>query len=394
MADGTSNNGVNESEAGAALPDERVKTERALPAQAAVTIVGGGIAGLASAWQLTELGVRDIVLIEAEPELATHASGRNAAIFLPLEESLTAVWLASRSRDLLDARIGTSWLSAHGVTLCSARSDALDELKFTARRLGVYHERWAREEIAQDVPAMRDGECTEALHLPLGGVIDVRVVIDRLRSWALAAGVHIVTGARVSAVEVERNRVAGVRLSDARRIQSERVVLAAGAWGGALGKAAGSALKLTPYRRHLVQLGGSNMPGPQSPVAWCIDEPLYFRPEAGGILASPCDETVHDESEPAVDERATRDLNARLERLAPRITQDAVVTRSWACLRTMSADRELAVGADGRVKGLYWCAGLGGRGMSTGAAAGELLARTMLGLAHPLARPLGPERFL
>ncbi|MDB4989555.1 MAG: dependent oxidoreductase [Myxococcaceae bacterium] len=365
----------------------------ALPGQAAVTIIGGGIAGLASAWQLAELGVRDVVLLEAESELATHSSARNAAIFLPLEASLTAVWLASRARDLLDARIGTSWLWAQGVTLCSARPDALDELKFTARRLGVYHERWAREEIARALPTMRDGECVEALHLPLGGVIDNDLVLSRLRAWAVTAGVHIETASRVEQIEVERTRVTGVRLTDGRRIRSERVVLAAGAWASLLGKEAGSAVELTPYRRHLVQMKGRYMPSRQSPVAWRIDEPVYFRPDAGGILASPCDETPFAPCLPPTDESATLGLNERLERLAPNITKGATVERTWACLRTMSSDREPIVGPDGRIKGLYWCAGLGGRGMTCAAAAGELLARTMLGLAHPLARPLGAERF-
>jgi D-arginine dehydrogenase len=366
----------------------------ALPEQAAVTIVGGGIAGLASAWQLAEHGVRDVVLLESEPELAAHASARNAAIFLPLEESLTAVWLASRSRDLLDARIGTSWLHAQGVTLCSARHDALDELKFTARRLGVYHERWGRDEIAQATPLMREGECSEALHLALGGVIDIGMVLARLRSWALAGGVRIATTAAVERLVVERGRVAGVSLADGRRLQSERVVLAAGAWAGPLGKAAGSALELTPFRRHLVHMSGEHMPARLGAVVWRVDEPVYFRPEAGGLLASPCDETPHAPGVPEADASLLPGLNERLERLAPTVTQGAKVERAWACLRTMSADRELTVGPDGRVKGLYWCAGLGGRGMTTGAAAGELLARTMLGLAHPLARPLSPERFL
>ena len=364
-----------------------------LPSEAAVTIVGGGIAGLASAWQLAELGVRDVVLVEAESELGTQASARNAAIFMPLEESLTAVWLASRSRDLLDARIGTSWLSANGITLCTGRPDALDELKFTARRLGVYHERWAREEIAQHVPALREGECIEGLHLPLGGVLDVGLLLARLRRWALAAGVQIVTSAKVERVDVERGRVTGVRLLGGHRIQSERVVLAAGAWASALGKAVGSALELTPHRRHLVKLTGSNLPSAQSSVAWRVDEPIYFRPFDGGILVSPCDETVQAPGPPDVDETVTRGLNARLERLAPEITAGGAIARIWACLRTMSSDRELVVGADGKVKGLYWCAGLGGRGMTCGAAAGELLARTMLGLSHPLTRPLAPERF-
>jgi len=373
---------------------QRAPKQVDLPKQAAITIVGGGIAGLASAWQLSELGVRDVVLLEAESELATHASARNAGIFLPLETSLTAVWLASRSRDLLDARMGTSWLSALGVCLLAGHSDALEELKFTARRLSVYHERWGKEGLAKHLPALSGSACVEALYLPLGGVIDTRLLLERLRQWALAGGVHIATGARVEAVELARTRVAGVRLRDGRHLPSERVVLAAGAWAAELGRTAGSPLALTPHRRHLVQLRGEQLPGPQTPVVWRVDEPVYYRPEAGGILASPCDETPTEPGVPACDDSVVASLSAKLQRLAPKLASASTVERGWACLRTVSSDGDLTVGPDGRVKGLYWCAGLGGRGMSCGTAAGELLARTMLGLAHPLARPLSPERFL
>ncbi len=85
--------------------------------KASIVIVGGGVAGLSTAWQLAQLGVRDVLLLESESLLGMHASARNAAIFLPLEESLSAVWLATRTRDLLDTRLGTGWLSTQGVAL-------------------------------------------------------------------------------------------------------------------------------------------------------------------------------------------------------------------------------------------------------------------------------------
>jgi len=358
-----------------------------------VIIIGGGIAGLSTAWQLAELGLKDVLLLEAESMLATHASARNAAIFLPLEESLSAVWLAARSRDLLDVRLGTSWLSAQGVVLLARERDALDELKFSARRLGVYHERWSADDIAQGLPLLAQGECSEALRLPLGGVMDVHMVLTNMRRWAQQAGVQVVTGARVAAVETSGSRIAGVTLEDGRRVASERVVLACGAWGGALGAQAGSRLGLRALRRHLVYLVGRGMPRWDTPVVWRVDEPIYYRPEAGGVLASPCDEVPFEPCLPPADPVALEQLADRLGRLAPTLAESSTVQRSWACLRTMSDDRELAVGADAKVKGLYWCAGLGGRGMTCGTAAGELLARSLVGLAHPLARTLTPERF-
>lgn len=367
--------------------------EEPAPLEASVVIIGGGIAGLASAWLVSALGVPNVVLLEAEPLLAMHSSARNAAIFLPLEESLSAVWLAARSRDLLDARLGTSWLSAQGVTLVSAAEDALVGLRTCARRFGVFHERWNERLLEARLPVLADGEARAALHLPLGGIIDVHHVLTVVRKWAVDAGARIVTNARVASIDVRDSRVTGVTLASGATMASERVVIAAGAWGAALGAAAGAELELTPLRRHLVQLVGEHMPRWKTPAVWRVDEPVYFRPESGGVLASPCDEEPFEASIPPTDGAQLEVLAAKLAALAPTLA-DARVQRSWACLRTMTADRELAVGEDPRVRGLHWISGLGGRGMTCGIAAAELLARNLVGLPHPLTRTLAIERLL
>jgi D-arginine dehydrogenase len=358
-----------------------------------VIIIGGGVAGLAMAWQLASLGVRGVTLFEGEPMLATHASARNAAIFLPLEEHLSAVWLASRTRDLLDAKLGTSWLSAQGVSLVAAHEDALDELRFCARRFGVFHERWGPSQVEAKLPLLANSDVNYAVHLPLGGVMDIHLVVTSLKRWAREAGARIVTGMRITGIDVHEGRVAAVFLEGGQRVEGERIIIAAGAWAGQVGALGGAELALTPLRRTLVQLVGENMPRWNTPAIWRLDEQVYFRPESGGILASPCDEVPSAPGIPEGDPSEIELLAAKLERLAPTLAESKV-QRSWACLRTIAEDRELAVGEDPRVKGLYWLAGLGGRGMTCGVAAAELLARNMVGLPHPLTRTLAVQRLL
>ncbi|MFI5309495.1 MAG: NAD(P)/FAD-dependent oxidoreductase, partial [Polyangiales bacterium] len=83
----------------------------------------------------------------------------------------------------------------------------------------------------------------------------------------------------------------------------------------------------------------------------------------------------------------------KLTRTAPQLASSRVV-RSWACLRTFAPDRELVVGPDERIAGLFWLCGLGGRGMAVAPAAGELLAAGMRGEPHPLSARLSPTRLL
>jgi len=367
----------------------------ALPESASAVIIGAGIAGLSAAMHLAEQGVSDLLVLESAELVASGASATNAAIFQPLEESSSAVWLAARSRALLDARLGTSWLDAQGVALVSATQEPLEELRYNARRFGVFHERWSAVTIHTRLPALSGGEAHHALFLPLAGIIDIHAVLRFLERSALRAGARIATGVKVARIATAEGtpRVTGVLLDDGTHIATERVVIAAGAFAGVIGNTTAAGLAFTPMRRHLVHLGGAAHLRWKHPVVWRLDTPIYFRPESGGVLASPCDETPHAPGPTEAEPAALDMLNERLTALAPSLAQGSV-QKTWACLRTMSEDRELVVGADPRVPGLFWIAGLGGRGMTCGVAAGEVLARTLLGLGHPLGRALSPERFI
>src|SRR5690348_10625780 len=96
-------------------------------ARADVVVIGGGIAGLAALARLAERGVRGL-LLEREPWLAGHASGRNAAIFRPLEDDASTVQLARRSEAWLRAELGSSPVSDAGVLLVAAEASALDRM--------------------------------------------------------------------------------------------------------------------------------------------------------------------------------------------------------------------------------------------------------------------------
>ena len=105
-----------------------------------VVIIGGGIAGLAVAHHLAHTGAGRVVLLERESLLASHATARNAAIFLPVERDEASMRLAARQAALLDALFdGNTWLDA----LLDIAKLVERELKL-GRRKGKTRERIAR----------------------------------------------------------------------------------------------------------------------------------------------------------------------------------------------------------------------------------------------------------
>src|SRR5688572_7895423 len=73
----------------------------AMPDRAAVVIIGGGLAGLATAWWLARCGRSDVVIVEREERLGLHASGRNAAMCRQIAEDDTWTALCARGARFL-----------------------------------------------------------------------------------------------------------------------------------------------------------------------------------------------------------------------------------------------------------------------------------------------------
>jgi glycine/D-amino acid oxidase-like deaminating enzyme len=378
-----------------------------------VIIIGGGIAGLAAANGLARAGVGRVLLLEREPVLCSHSSGRNAAIFRHLTGGVGDVELAKRSRALLTELLGSeeAWLQKTGAWFVSEGPKPLEALAALAVRERVACEQAKGTALESALPSLQGGVIRRGLFFPDDGVIDIHAVTQELARAATAAGVTTTLGADVTRIEVTTGslaeepprravaagtsgkRVTGVTLASGQTLTASAVVIAAGAWGEALGASCGAALSLEPRRRHLALLEPKTKDDAGAPIIWCVDDELYMRPDSGGLLASPCDEVAWKAELPAATEAGVELLAKKLSRIAPRLA-DAAVRRSWACLRTFAADRAPVVGADTRVGGLLWLAGLGGHGMTGGVAAGELLASTFIGKAHKLTQALAPARFL
>ncbi len=356
--------------------------------RADVLVVGGGIAGLSVSWHLARAGVR-VRLLEREPLLASHASGRNAAIFRHVEQTPCHTALALRSLHLL-SELGLEEPILRTGALYVAARPAVTEFVATAQRAAVSCVSLHDRELSLCSPGLRAR--LSAAHVPGDGVLDIHAVCQTLARRARSEGAVLEVGAEVLRVQTRAERVTGVELADGRVLASDVVLLAAGAWAADLGRGCGASLPLVPHRRHLALLEVS--PGlSRGPLVWRLDPggEVYFRPESGGMLVSPCDEQPWAAGVPPT-ELDTGALGLRLGAIAPSLARGAV-RRAWACLRTQTLDREPVIGEDPRCPGLFWLGALGGRGMTCGLAAGEVAADCVLGRVHDFAR-LAPSRCL
>jgi D-arginine dehydrogenase len=260
-----------------------------------VVVIGGGMAGVSIAAALA----RDcsVVVVEAETQLAFHSTGRSAAMYLPgyggpLVRAVTAASRglydeASAERDLALLRPRSQLLVAIDEASNVALRQQLSELETLER---------VDEATALELcPALRPDHVAFAGLDTTGMEIDVdglhQAYLARLRR---AGG----TVLRQAPVEAVTRRGAGWEVAaGARRIATATVVDAAGAWADRVAALAGvPGIGLVPKRRTaFISPVAEPFPGlADSPMVVDGMERWYFKPEAGGLLVSPADETPVD----------------------------------------------------------------------------------------------------
>ncbi|HEU0035744.1 MAG TPA: FAD-dependent oxidoreductase [Kofleriaceae bacterium] len=323
-----------------------------------VAIIGGGFAGCATARALAERGIRARVL-EREPELGRHASGRGAGLGRQLAEDDATSALTVRGAQLLRERHAEAWDPTGGILTFD---DATEAQEYMARavRLGIPFEPLEHEAVLARWPTLTKLPIAGAMLVPSDGVIDTKRLLARL-----AHDLDIVLAAAVLAVEPAGDRV---RLDTTAGTFRARVVVdAAGAWAGLLTNDP----PLETFRRHLFVLEAA--PVERAPFLWHLGGcELYLRADGPTTLACPCDAdpTAPIDQQPV--EQADVQLRARL-RVAPRWSHVPILRR-WACQRAFTPDRQMRIGRDPRRPWLVWAAGLGGHGATAATAVGELAA--------------------
>ena len=171
-----------------------------------VLIVGGGIVGLATAYQLTRSYPHlRVQVVEKEQQLAQHQSGRNSGVLH------SGIYYRPGSLKALTCRHGKSLMQAFceregvpfeicGKVIVATEQRELPTLQMLVERgqaNGVQCEIIPGERLRELEPHVAG---LRAIHVPEAGIVDFRRVCERLAERVREAGGEMVTGAKVFAV--------------------------------------------------------------------------------------------------------------------------------------------------------------------------------------------------
>lgn len=211
-----------------------VSSDITLPEQAAVCVIGGGVAGVSTALELAERGI-DVVLLE-KGEVAAEQSSRNWGWCrqmgrdpreIPLIQVSMALW------DGMDARVaGETGFTRCGILyLCETEEQLAqksDWFEKNARPAGLS----TRMIGAKEANELQPG-CTVpwkgALYTPTDGRAEPFIAVPLMAEALKRKGGKIFTSCAVRGLETRAGRICAV-VTEKGTIACDTVVLAGGAW--------------------------------------------------------------------------------------------------------------------------------------------------------------------
>jgi glycine oxidase len=362
-----------------------------------VVVIGGGAIGLSIAWRAAQRGHSVCVLERGE--LGAGASHVAAGMLAPVTEA-DAGELALLELGLRSARAWPAFAdelaAASGADPGLRRCGALVVARDGDEAAALERELALRLELGLDVERLLPSAARRlepalaptlrlALAVPGDHAADPRALVLALAGAARAAGVQLRTATTVNGVRVEHGRVTGVELRGGEVLAAREVVVAAGAWSGALTGLAPIALR--PVKGQIMRLRDPEGPGLLERIVRFEGGYLVPRGDGRYVLGATMEERGFDTT---VTAGGLYELLRDAGELVPGI-HELVVEETAAGLRPATPDNAPLLGRAQDVAGLVWATGHHRNGILLAPVTAEIVAGVLDGDAAPAA--FAPGRF-
>ena len=256
-----------------------------LPSRARAVVIGGGITGTSVAYHLAQAGWKDTVLVE-KAELTSGSTCHAAGLVTQFNPSPTMMRFRRYSIELYH-RLGI-FEKVGSLRFASSREQLLEQQRGVsrARAIGLDVELVSAEQAAQLMPAISTASLFGAVWVPGDGALDPHTATFALARAAGELGVRVLTGTRVTGLELSSRGAVRTVETEAGRIEAEVVVIACGIWAPQVAAMAGAFVVSTPVdHQHaaLRAVAGAELPH-DMPCFRDPDNLIYGKAEAGGVV--------------------------------------------------------------------------------------------------------------
>lgn len=345
-------------------------------------IIGGGIIGLATAFNLANMKFGKILVLEKEMFVGSGATakcagGIRAQFFskVNIEVSMKSIEIFEKFEEItgepaLYDQVGYMFVLTEEDTIGPYLEAA--ELQ---KSLGLDIKICGPDEVAKIAPPVKTDDVIKATFHQRDGLGDPHEFMQGYFRAGKRLGVEILTEKPVTGINLNSGKVAGVQTAD-EQFTAPLVVCAAGPQSKLIGQMVGVKIPIEPYRRQIVTSGQLDFIPATMPMVVDVSSGLYCHKESKGLLMGWADPDV----KPAFDESQDPDYNDNiLMKALDRIPQleTAEVANSWAGLYETTPDHHAIIDFADEVEGFFINSGFSGHGFmhapGAGLIAGELI---------------------
>jgi aminomethyltransferase len=214
-----------------------------LPAEAGTVVVGAGIVGCNVAYQLTQLGRDDVVVVDQGPMPTTGGSSTHApGIMFQTAEPKVLTQFANYSRELYSDLEGADGQQAYNEVGGIEVARTEERMDFLRRRVEWAHA-WgledpqilSPEEVTDHLPLVDSDRILGGYYSPTDGQVSGVVACDALAREAMSRGAQFVPHTRTEDVAVSDGSVDAV-VTENGTIECDEVVVATNIWARQLGE--------------------------------------------------------------------------------------------------------------------------------------------------------------
>jgi glycine/D-amino acid oxidase-like deaminating enzyme len=347
-----------------------------------VVVIGGGVIGASTAFNLALNGVTDVTLVERD-SIASGNSGRSSAIIRMHYTTPPLVQLAVYSlrvfqnfREIVGDESG--FVPAGYVALVGdGDRPALEQNVGMQQEHGALTSVIEPDDLRQMMPGMYVDDLVGAAYEPECGYADPVLTTQGFANGARARGVSVQSNSAVRRILSDAQGVAGVETSRG-VIQTRRVILCANVWTPGLLEPLGVQLPVTAIREEMTVF--ERPPAIQNHLAILdLAQLMYMRPEINGLtLVGNSDHNeLPDRVEPdsAVDSVSPATVEKSVGKLVHRFPEmaDGNVRRGYSGLYDVTPDLN-PIFEETPISGLFVAVGFSGHGFKLSPAVGALMA--------------------
>ncbi len=356
-----------------------------------VVVIGGGVIGCSTAYNLARLGAGKVVVLEKN-YLASGATGRCGAGMRMQWGTETncllsreSVKMLSHLPDLLHVNVDIEF-TQNGYLMPAYSEKMAEQFKknlILQKSLNI-PARWVTpEESLEIVPFLNTKGMFGATYCAEDGHCNPFKVTEAYAQAAKNLNVEIYTDTEVQGIVTKNGKIISVRTNQG-NIQTDTVVNAAGGYAKTVGRMVGVELPIFPERHEI--LVTEPVEPTMGPMVMSFYHNLYCQQSPHGSFIMGIGHPNEPESYNIKSSwQFLRDMAERLVEILPPLAGLNVV-RQWAGLYDMCPDRTPILGSSPAFNRFFTAAGFSGHGFMISPITGQLMAEMVMG--KPTAFPI------